>query len=200
MGTVSECLRIDGRRCLCKNSDFCQCGAILERIVADGRHGILNCHARQGRAVSESIEADGCHGDRNGNARQAGAFIERGGFDARHGVRDDRVHAPKQQLVGSRFNDGITIVTGVIYGVFCIHRNTSQAGTSYKNSSTDGCHGARDGNACQGGAIQESRTIDPRQRVREGDSRQFFAALVFASCFISAGCNLKGRKVMSFIL
>ena len=70
---------------------------MTESLFANGRHGVGNRHGGEAQ-ISKSLASDNCHS-----------------------VGDDRILTTFYQFVRSCFNDGITIVTGVVINIPAFH-------------------------------------------------------------------------------
>ena len=98
-------------------------GTLLEGIIPNGFHAIRDVYRCKTGTATESICPYACHTIRNGDGGQAGAASERSSTYTRNAVRDNGVHATKNEFVGTCLYDSITIVSGIVFGVVCVHFN-----------------------------------------------------------------------------
>ena len=116
------------RGCLYHNGG--QATAFIESLITDTCHAVANSDSCQAVAFSESIIPNWCHAVGKGDGGQSAATRESGLADARHAVGNNCFWTPNNQCVGGCFNNGIAIITGIIYLITTFNFDGGQTTTA----------------------------------------------------------------------
>ena len=134
--------------------DGCQAAAVFEGIVADAGHALRDGDGCQAAAAIEGTAADAGHALRDGDGCQAAAAMEGTAADAGHAVGDNCTLAANNQFIAAFLDDGIAVVTRIIYRVPFFYNNRCQAAAIIEGVAEAG-HALRDGDGCQAAATRE---------------------------------------------
>ena len=136
-----------------------------------------DCHTRQTTATRERIIADGNDGIRDRHARQATATPERISRDGSDRIRNNRIFTSRYQRVRSRFNNGITVASGIVYNIATFHCKVRQVSAIPEQIIADGSDRIRDFHARQTTAVIEHTIADGNDGMRDRHARQATAIL-----------------------
>ena len=87
--------------------------------------------------------------------------MERHFADGGDRARDNGAHAARNQCVACCLDNGITIVTGIVFWIITIHNDARQATAADERIAFDYDDGVGDAHACQFIAVCERRGTDP---------------------------------------
>ena len=162
----------------------------VEHIVAQRRWGCgINRYGGEAVAIVESLGTDGDDGARNGDSGEIAAKIKSHLPDGGNVVRNSdggetaamrerhvayggdaawnyRGLAAPHYLVGCGTNNGIAVVTTVVYCIALIHHDRSQPAAICERLVADGGDRSRDGDGSKAAAIIESPVADGDDGIR----------------------------------
>ena len=162
-----------------------QRGAVIERIISDGRDGGGDGHGCEFGAAVERTLSDGCYGVRYGHGCEFGAVFERTHSDGRKFAFIAENHEGKSRTAEEGLcSDGRD---GVRYGHGC------EGGAASERRLSDGSELAviAEGHGCEGGAAGERPASDGRDIVLDYDLRDIAPS---AAGFPSGA---SGRRIIS---
>ena len=112
---------------------------------------------------------------RDRHARQATATHERTIADGSDGIRNNSIFTSRNQRVKSRFNNGITVASGIVSCIATCHCKVRQTTAITERISADGSDGIRNRHTRQTIATPERIIADGSDGIRNRHTRQTIA-------------------------
>ena len=159
------------------NGDGGQTAAIIEAIISQPRDGIWNGDGGQTVAKCEAPISQARDGIWNGDGGQTAATREARSPQTRDCIGNLAIFTTSNHLIRWSFNDGIAIISWIIYRVVRFHYYTLKTITSCEASFSQTCDWIGNGDGGQTAAQLEATLPQTRDGIWNGDGGQTAATI-----------------------